>query len=93
MRSQGLFFFSQEEIDLKKIKAYALKMGNLTILKRLGYVLEASGLLTQYEDVFKDTRLSRGYSVLDPLSPRSGNYNDKWGLLVNVEIKPERWMY
>jgi predicted transcriptional regulator of viral defense system len=86
-------FFSQEEIDLKKIRAYALKMGNLAILKRLGYILEASGLLAQYEDVLKGVRLSRGYSLLDPLSPRSGNYNDTWGLLVNVEINPERWMY
>jgi predicted transcriptional regulator of viral defense system len=86
-------FFSQEEIDLKKIKAYALKMGNLTILKRLGYILEASGLLTQYENVLKGARLSKGYSRLDPLSPRTGSYNDKWGLLVNVEVKPERWMY
>lgn len=86
-------YFSKEEIDLKKVKQCALKMGNLTILKRLGYILEVSDLLEQYEDIFKGVRLSKGYSLLDPLSPRSGSYDDRWGLLVNVEIKPEGWMY
>lgn len=86
-------FFSKDEINFKKVKAYAVRMGNLTILKRLGYLLDASGLLKQYESVFKSLKLSKGYSLLDPLSPRTGSYNDKWGLLINVEIKPERWMY
>jgi len=86
-------FFSREEIDFKKARAYAVRMGNLTILKRLGYLLEASGLLNQYEGLFKSTKLSKGYSLLDPLSPRIGRYNEKWGLLINTEIKPERWMY
>jgi predicted transcriptional regulator of viral defense system len=67
-------------------------MENLTILKRLGYILEVSDLLKQYEDIFKGVRLSKGFPTLDPLSPRSGCYNDKWRLLINVEIKPERWM-
>jgi len=86
-------FFSKDEIDFRKVKSYALKMGNLAILKRLGYLLEASGLLDQHADIFNRTKLSKGYSLLDPLSPKSGSYNDKWGLLVNVEIKPNRWMY
>jgi len=59
----------------------------------LGYLFEASGLLKEHEGIFKSTRLSKGYSLLDPLSPKTGAYNDKWGLLVNMEIKPERWMY
>lgn len=86
-------FFSRDELDFKKVKAYAVRMGNLTILKRLGYLLEASGLQTDYEGLFKSTRLSKGYSRLDPLAPRTGAYNDKWGLLINTEIKPARWMY
>jgi predicted transcriptional regulator of viral defense system len=86
-------YFSKDEIDFRKVKSYAMKMGNLTIIKRLGYILEASGLLDQYSDIFKKVKLSKGYSLLDPLSPKSGSYNDKWGLLVNMEIKPDRWMY
>jgi predicted transcriptional regulator of viral defense system len=86
-------FFSKDEIDFRKVKSYALKMGNVTILKRLGYILEASGLLDQYADIFRSVKLSKGYSLLDPLSPKSGSYNGKWGLLVNMEIKPDRWMY
>jgi predicted transcriptional regulator of viral defense system len=86
-------FFSKDEIDFRKVKSYAMKMRNLTILKRLGYILEVSGLLDQYLDIFRSVKLSKGYSLLDPLSPKSGSYKDKWGLLINMEIKPDRWMY
>jgi len=86
-------YFSRKEIDLRKVKSYALKMGNLTILKRLGYILEMSDLLMEYEDIFKGVILSKGYSLLDTLSPKSGSYNNKWGLLVNMQIKPEGWLY
>lgn len=86
-------YFSKDEIDFKKIKTIAFKMENLTILKRLGYILEVSGLLDHHKDTFSDVTLTKGYSQLDPLSPRSGRYNDRWGLLVNMEIKPQGWMY
>jgi predicted transcriptional regulator of viral defense system len=68
-------------------------MHNITILKRLGYILEVSGLLDEYRGIFDGIRLSKGYSILDPLSPKLGKYNEKWSLLINREIKSERWMY
>ncbi len=86
-------FFSHSEINFSKVKEYALRMGNMTILKRLGYIFESSGLLGQYEQIFGDIKLTTGYSVLDPLSPNNGNYSNKWGLLVNYELKSDRWMY
>jgi len=41
----GAIYFSHEEINLGCMVEYALLMGNLTILKRLGYVLEVADLL------------------------------------------------
>lgn len=86
-------YFSHEEMDFRKIYKFAEKMGNLTILKRLGYILEVTGLFEKYKDLFSKFRPSKGYPVLDSLSPRKGRYNSKWGLLVNLELRSERWMY
>lgn len=86
-------YFSIEEIDIGKIVKYAQKMGNVTIIKRLGHILDESGLLDKYRSIFDKIKLSKGYSMLDPLSPKKGKYNDKWLLLINRELKPERWMY
>jgi len=86
-------YFSIEEIDIKKIVNYALKMGNITIIKRLGYILQECSLLEHYTTVLDKIELSKGYSLLDPLSPKKGNYNKKWLLLINKKLKPESWMY
>jgi predicted transcriptional regulator of viral defense system len=86
-------FFAQGELDFSKVRKYARKMGNLTVFKRLGYILDRTGLLTEQDDVFRGIGLSKGYSVLDPLGPRRGRYNERWKVIANVEIDPERWMY
>ncbi|MBW2040009.1 MAG: hypothetical protein JRI46_10550 [Deltaproteobacteria bacterium] len=86
-------YFSHNEMDFKKVYDFAEKMGNLAILKRLGYILEITGLLEKYKDLFSKFRPSKGYPVLDRLSPKRGRHNCKWGLLVNLELKPDRWMY
>ncbi len=86
-------YFNHEELDLEKVYTCAEKMGNLTILKRLGYILEATGLFEKYSNLFTHFKPSKGYPALDPLSIRKGKHNSKWGLLVNIELKPEGWMY
>jgi len=41
----------------------------------------------------KTKKLSKGYGLLDTLSPKEGTYDRKWKLLINKEISPKRWMY
>lgn len=86
-------FFNHKEMDIKKLYGFAERMGNITILKRLGYILEATALLGIYRDSFNQFIPSKGYPVLDPLSPKKGKYNSRWGLLINFELKPSGWMY
>ncbi len=86
-------YFSIKEIDIKKIIRYAQKMGNITIIKRLGYILDTCGLIEKHRMMFDKIKLSRGYSLLDPASPKKGKYNEKWMLLINRNINPQRWMY
>ncbi|MBN1221988.1 MAG: type IV toxin-antitoxin system AbiEi family antitoxin domain-containing protein [Candidatus Aminicenantes bacterium] len=86
-------YFNHNELDLNKVKNYSLKMNNVTILKRLGYILEKTVLLGKYKDVFKDIPLTKGYSMFDTISKKKGKYNEKWKLNINVDISPQRWMY
>ncbi|PWB49318.1 MAG: transcriptional regulator [Candidatus Methanoperedenaceae archaeon] len=83
LKAEGLFF--------EKIVDHAKKMGNATILKRLGYLSEILDL--KLDEDFKKTMLeniSKGYSVLDPsIKSRKGKYNEKWKLLINRKIGEE----
>ena len=86
-------FFNHSELDMKEVYRMAMKMGNNTILKRLGFILKSTGLLKKYSGLFKTFKPSKGYPPLDPLSPRKGKHDSEWGLLINIELNPERWMY
>lgn len=86
-------YFNHEEMDIRKAYSFAERMGNATILKRLGYILEATGLLEKYGDIFSRFSPSKGYPALDPVAARKGRYNSKWGLLVNFKLNPGGWMY
>jgi predicted transcriptional regulator of viral defense system len=86
-------YFNHEELDLSKVKDYALKVNNITILKRLGYILDKTGLLEKNKDIFKDIQLTKGYSKFDTISKIRGKYNEKWKLNINIDIYPQRWMY
>ena len=82
-------YFNHKEIDLEKVERYLIKMDNLTAIKRFGYILDVCKIKYQ----IKTRRISKGYSLFDPLSPKKGIYNKKWMLIINKEINPEGWMY
>jgi len=86
-------YFSHEEIDLPRVVQYANRMDNRTIMKRLGYILEVTGLLSQYRELFAGYKHSSGFSKLDAISPRAGKHNSRWGLLINYRLDPEGWRY
>lgn len=80
------------KLDLSVIGAYARRLGNQTVLKRIGFILEALGLgdNAHLENWRKD--LSRGWPLLDPHGPRSGTYSVKWRLVANVPVRElEAW--
>ncbi len=86
-------YFSHEELDFSRIKDYAMKIGNITIFKRLGYILETTGIFGRYKTFFDGLKMTEGYPLLEKLGPRKGAYNEKWKLLVNLEINQKRWRY
>jgi len=86
-------YFSHEELDLARVVEYAEKMGNRTILKRLGHILEVTGMFPLCGELLADVKLSAGFPKLDPLSPKTGKHNTRWQLLVNYTLDPEGWQY
>lgn len=74
-----------EDEEPATLVSHADRLGNRTVFKRLGYLLEwflvDEGLLASCED-----RLSEGFSALDPTQARSGPRSHRWRLIVNVEL-------
>ncbi len=66
---------------------YGDRLGNRTVFKRLGYIIEALGLSAPKLVDACRTRVSKGLSVLDPSVDAKGRVLKRWGLRVNVELK------
>lgn len=66
---------------------YAHKLGNRTVFKRLGYLLEVMKAddVTLIEACRK--AISSGISLLDPSAPRKGRFVRRWNLRVNVVLE------
>jgi len=78
-------YFQDHDPDL--LLDYADRLGNATVLKRLGYLVETlrlagEGFLTECEG-----RLSAGISLLDPSAREGGERNARWRLRANVRLE------
>lgn len=86
------YFGSDEHRDDASLIAYGDQLGNRTVFKRLGYLVEsleipAPDLLAQCRK-----RRSAGLSVFDPAIKSKGRVIKRWGLRVNVDITDvETW--
>lgn len=79
------FWNAKNRMSPRKIVLYATRMGNRTIIKRLGYLSEKLDLLLDPKLlVIMLKSISKGISLLDPSMPRRGKYVTKWKILVNV---------
>ena len=81
-------YFRREHRNDDKIIAYADRLGNHTVMKRLGYLIEtlkidAVTLLGACLD-----RRSLGLSKLDSSSKSQGRILKRWGLRINATIQP-----
>jgi predicted transcriptional regulator of viral defense system len=81
-------YLSGELRDDELLVGYADRLGNRTVFKRLGYLLEA--LAIDAPDLVETclSRRSSGIGKLDPSIRGDGRITKRWGLRVNAQIQP-----
>jgi len=80
-------FFAKEEIDIEKLTDYAIKTGNNAVIKRLGFIIDFLGL----DSTDMKNKISESYSILDPTKEKTGGYDPKWKLLINLSERELKW--
>jgi len=76
---------ARESVGVGDVAEYGRRMGNSTILKRLGYLAELMDLETPEVVINRLLRdIGKGYSLLDPLGKREGRHSTRWNLILNV---------
>lgn len=74
----------EKQVSVGRLLDYANRLGNKTVFKRLGYLVET--LYLNLPELEKEclNSISKGYSKLDPSAPRKGRYARKWNIIENV---------
>ena len=77
-------YFEQMEVDWSTLVGYGDRLGNNTVFKRLGYLLETLGVGDQELIEACLERVSAGIGRLDPALPNEGPTISRWGLRLNM---------
>jgi len=67
-------------LDQRRLNEYALKIDNLSVVRRLGYLCDRIGLQLTLPPI-----KSKKYLLLDPTMPSMGIVNPKWRLVINLD--------
>ena len=73
----------QRDLDIEKLKKYAMDLGNSAVIKRLGILCDKMGIKID----IKHGLLSGNYPLLDPSMHGKGILNRKWKIRENVSEK------
>lgn len=70
------------ELNIKKLLNYGLKINNKAVLRRMGFILENAKVNKSMLNKIK-LHIGKGYELLDPSLKREGYINKKWLLYIN----------
>ena len=80
-----------EEMKVSRLKKVAKEYDNISSLQRLGYILdnftENKKLINAVYAVLQDKKLY--YVPLSPKKEKRGEYNQKWKIIVNMQVEPD----
>lgn len=76
------------ENDASTLLDAADRLGNRAVFKRLGYLVSRTGGDRDLIEACR-SRLSEGFSLLDPSAPARGPYARDWNLRVNISVDQE----
>ena len=81
-------YFSGEHTKVRDLVEYLDRLGNRTAFKRLGYILESIGMVSDIVPLCRE-RISKGLSALDPTVAQPGRISKRWNLRINVRLNTE----
>jgi predicted transcriptional regulator of viral defense system len=79
---------AEKDAAWPRILEYGERLGNLTVFKRLGYLLETLDLANEKTLEECHRRISGSVGRLDPARPARGLTSTRWRLQLNVRIDP-----
>ncbi len=79
------FWMRRDDIDLRKLVSYALRLGVGAVIRRLGFLFETLEVAAPRELERLQQRLTATYATLDPLLPDEGKFVARWRLRLNVD--------
>lgn len=83
--AKGLKRYEADDANWAQLTADAQRLGNRTVFKRLGYLVEVLGLeVGEWIDRWR-AEISSGETLLDPRYGRRGSYHAGWNLRLNVD--------
>jgi predicted transcriptional regulator of viral defense system len=83
-----LEWHSRPDADSERLIEYADRLGNRSVFKRLGYILEALGVDDPDLISACRARISTGVGLLDPGRARTGSITTAWNLRINAAVEP-----
>lgn len=81
-------YFGGGHRDDGLLVAYAERLGDRAVFKRLGYIIEARGIEAPGVAAACLARISRGISLLDPGTETRGPIVTRWNLRINAGVAP-----
>lgn len=70
-----------EELDLEKLSNYAKRTKNISLIKRLGYLMEKIK-----SNSYGLTPMDNNYILLDYSDKKKGKKDNKWKLIINTKL-------
>jgi predicted transcriptional regulator of viral defense system len=82
-------YLEGEHRDESRLVEYATRLGNRTVFKRLGYLVEAMKIEALELSARCRASMSTGLTFLDPTLRAKGTIDKRWNLRVNARISSE----
>jgi predicted transcriptional regulator of viral defense system len=79
-------YFGESARNDTQLIDYARRLGNRTVFKRLGYLLETCRIDAPTLTEVSRKEMSAGLSLLDPTAQAGGRILKRWNLRVNVTV-------
>jgi predicted transcriptional regulator of viral defense system len=78
------FWIRRAQLDVKRLVDYALRLDVGAVTRRLGFLLESTGVEARKDIERLRKRLTATYHLLDPTLPAEGRHLADWRLRLNV---------